>query len=172
VDAGGPIDVEAKRRGQTMYAPDHRVPLHPPSLSEGAASLLPDQVRPALLWTIDLDSSGEGVRVNVERARVRSRHQYSYEEAQAALVSGQADDPLSLLREVGLLREDRERDRGGVSLSLPDQEVVVTDQGWSLAFRKVLAIEDWNAQISLLTGMGAAEGMLDGEQGILRTLPP
>ena len=35
----------------TLYAPDRRIPLHPPVLSEGAASLLPDQVRPALLWT-------------------------------------------------------------------------------------------------------------------------
>ena len=60
VEPDGPIDVEAHRRGQTMYAPEHRIPLHPPVLSEGAASLLPDQVRPALLWSIDLDERGEG----------------------------------------------------------------------------------------------------------------
>src|SRR5699024_8420478 len=30
----------------------------------------------------------------------------------------------------------------------------------------------WNAQISLLTGMAAAQIMLDGGIGILRTLPP
>jgi exoribonuclease R len=35
----------------------------------------------------------------------------------------------------------------------------------------VLPIEQWNAQISLLTGMGAAELMLYGEEGIVRTLP-
>ena len=43
----------------------------PTSLSEGAASLLPDQVRPALLWTIHVDDTGEGTDVHVERARVR-----------------------------------------------------------------------------------------------------
>lgn len=172
VEPGGPIDVETHRRGQTLYAPDHRIPLHPPVLSEGAASLLPDQVRPALLWSIDLDSSGEGVRVNVERAQVRSRRQYSYEEADAQLTADQVDEPLALLREVGRLRQQRERDRGGVSLSLPDQEVVVGDRTWSLVFRQVRPVEDWNAQISLLTGMGAAEVMLYGEQGVVRTLPP
>jgi len=36
----------------------------------------------------------------------------------------------------------------------------------------VLAAEDWNAQISLLTGMGAADLMLRGKVGILRTMPP
>ena len=53
---------EARERVETLYAPDGRTPLHPPLLSEGAASLLPDQVAPALLWTIDLDAEGAPVR--------------------------------------------------------------------------------------------------------------
>jgi exoribonuclease R len=32
-------------------------------------------------------------------------------------------------------------------------------------------VEDWNAQISLMTGMAAAQLMLDGKVGILRTMP-
>jgi exoribonuclease R len=172
VEPGGPVDVEAHRRGQTMYAPDHRIPLHPPVLSEGAASLLPDEVRPALLWSIDLDRTGEGIRIDVERALVRSRARLSYTDAQSALDDGSADDVLRLLKEVGELRWARERERGGVSLPLPEQEVVVEDGRWSLIHRDVLPVEEWNAQISLLTGMGAAEIMLYGEEGIVRTLPP
>jgi exoribonuclease R len=41
-----------------------------------------------------------------------------------------------------------------------------------ISFRPMLAAEDWNAQISLLTGMGAADLMLKGAVGILRTMPP
>jgi exoribonuclease R len=41
VSPGGAIDTEARLRGETLYSPDTRTPLHPPSLSEGAASLLP-----------------------------------------------------------------------------------------------------------------------------------
>src|SRR5450631_1708580 len=54
VTPGDPIDVEAHVRGETLYSPDMRTPLHPPVMGEGAASLLPDQTRPALLWTINL----------------------------------------------------------------------------------------------------------------------
>jgi exoribonuclease R len=172
VQPDGPIDVEARRRGQTLYAPDHRVPLHPLTLSEGAASLLPGEVRPALLWTIDLDGAGEGTHVDVVRAQVRSQEQYDYEGAQAKLDGGDPPEVLRLLREVGLVRLRRERERGGVSLQLPEQQVVVTADGWLLEYRTVRPIEDWNAQISLLTGMGAAELMLYGEEGIVRTLPP
>ncbi len=172
VEPGGPIDEEAHRRGQTLYAPDHRIPLHPPELSEGAASLLPDQLRPALLWTIDLDAKGDSTKVEVERARVKSRARLDYVGVQAQLDSGTADESLMLLRVVGELRLDRERERGGVSLQLPEQEVKVADDGWSLEFRQVLPVEQWNAQISLLTGMGAAQIMLYGDVGVIRTLPP
>ena len=168
---GGALDEEAHRRGETLYAPDLRVPLHPPVLSEGAASLLPGEVRPAVLWTLDLDSSGEEVGVDVARALVRSREQLDYPGVQSALDTGRAPEPLTLLREVGLLRAERERDRGGVSLPIPEQVAVPDGSSWRLEFRAPLPVEGWNAQVSLLTGMSAAQLMLYGEVGVLRTLP-
>ena len=171
VEPDGPIDLEAHKRGETLYAPDHRIPLHPPALSEDAASLLPDQVRPALLWTIDLDASGEARKVDVIRARVRSREQYDYDTVQKS-IDGGGDSPFALLKVVGQLRLRREAERGGVSLPLPEQEVVTAEDGWSLHYRSQLPAEQWNAQISLLTGMGCAEIMLYGEVGVVRTLPP
>src|SRR6478735_6192482 len=44
---GGALDAEVHERGTTLYAPDGRTPLHPAVLSEGAASLLPGEERPA-----------------------------------------------------------------------------------------------------------------------------
>lgn len=172
VTSGDPIDSEARNRGETLYAPDRRTPLHPPELSEGAASLLPGQTRPALLWTLCLDAAGEVTRAEVVRARVRSRAQLSYADAQAEIDGGSPRQTLALLGLVGPLREERERARGGVSLNLPEQEVRVGPDGWSLAYRSPQPIEGWNAQISLLTGMAAAQLMLTGKVGVLRTVPP
>ncbi|QCB92645.1 RNB domain-containing ribonuclease [Cellulomonas shaoxiangyii] len=173
VRPGGALDAATQERGTTVYAPDGRVPLHPEVLSEGAASLLPGQARPAVLWRVDLDADGEPVDVQVERAVVRSRAQLTYEGVQEALDAGTADDVLAGVRAVGLLREERERARGGVSLDVPEQEVVPDPAGgWSLRFRRTLPVEGWNAQISLLTGAVAARIMLDAGVGVLRTLPP
>ena len=172
VAPGDAVDREAHRRGCTLYAPDHRTPLHPPAISEAAASLLAGEVRPALLWTIRLGEDGKMTDVDVARALVRSREQLDYEQAQAEIDSGRARQTLALLAVVGDLRLGQERDRGGVSLPLPDQEVHVDGEHWSLEFRSPLPVEGWNAQISLLTGMAAAHIMLYGEVGILRTLPP
>ncbi|MGI5951281.1 MAG: ribonuclease catalytic domain-containing protein [Brooklawnia sp.] len=170
---GGAIDQEAQRRGQTFYAPTWRIPLHPPALSENAASLLPDGVaRPALVWRIDLASDGDVRQVEILKADVVSHAQRSYAQVQADLDAGMADEAVQLLREVGIARQQVEIDRGGVSLDLPDQEVVAHHDGWHLEFRRVMPVEGWNAQISLLTGISAAHLMLDAGVGILRTLPP
>ena len=47
-----------------------------------------------------------------------------------------------------------------------------TGGGISLVYRTSVPVEEWNAQLSLMTGMAAARIMLDGGVGILRTMPP
>lgn len=170
---GGALDRAVHERVLTVYCPDERVPLHPPGLSEGAASLLPDEVRPAVVWDLELDAHGEVRRTDVRRALVRSRARLAYARVQQALDAGAGFDDLPrLLAEIGTARAGLERARGGVSLARPEQEVVEEPGvGWRLEFRGPLPVEDHNAQISLMTGMAAARLMLDAGVGVLRTLP-
>ncbi|WNF26762.1 RNB domain-containing ribonuclease [Streptomyces sp. C11-1] len=171
VRPGGALDAEAHRRVTTLYFPDDRLPLHPAVLSEGAASLLPGEVRPAALWRIDLDSDGRAVATDVRRALVRSRAKLDYAGVQRQIDAGTAEEPLALLRDIGRLREEQELARGGISLNVPEQEIVEHEGSYGLAYRATLPAEAWNAQISLLTGMAAARLMADAGTGILRTLP-
>ena len=171
VRAGGAIDAEARERGQTLYAPDGRIPLHPTVISESAASLLEGQLRGAYVWTFELDAAANVVSTGLVRARIRSRRQYSYVEVQAQLDDGTASQSLQLLKEVGLKRTALERERGGASLNRPDEEVEFREGRYELVRRSPLPVEEWNAQLSLMTGMAAARIMLDGGIGILRTMP-
>ena len=194
VTPGGALDAELGRRGETIYAPDAATPLHPEVLSHGAASLLEDVDRPACLWTIDLDARGEVVSARVERALVRSRARLTYGQVQTA-IDGEGTLPSSvptdlpgLLAEIGRLRLEREVARGGISMTTPEQVVEVTEaagsaedsesaeapgpSGYRLAYRVPVPAEQYNAQISLLTGMCAARIMVECGVGILRTLPP
>ena len=194
VTPGGALDAELSRRGETIYAPDAATPLHPEVLSHGAASLLEDVDRPACLWTIDLDARGEVVSARVERALVRSRARLTYGQVQTAidgegtLPSSAPTDLPGLLAEIGRLRLEREIARGGISMTTPEQVVEVTEaaesagdsesaeapgpSGYRLAYRVPVPAEQYNAQISLLTGMCAARIMVECGVGILRTLPP
>ncbi|HEY0637863.1 MAG TPA: RNB domain-containing ribonuclease [Pseudonocardiaceae bacterium] len=167
----GPLDLETRRRGQTLYLPDASVPLHPPVLSAGAASLLPGQVRPAALWTIELEADGEPTGMRVRRAMVRSVARLDYQGVQDELDAGRAHPSVEPLPDLGRLRRAAAAARGAVELELPEQEVAPDGTGWLIVLRRRTEVDAWNAEMSLLTGMCAARLMLDAGVGVLRTLP-
>lgn len=170
-DLDGVIDHEARRRGETLYLPDRRIPLHPEVLSEGVASLLPGQTAPAFVWELLLDAEGEVTSIGLERALVRSREKLAYDAVQEQLDRGEGHPMMELLQEIGALRTALEARRGGASLNVPEQEVVAEDHHVRLTWRRPAPIEDANAQLSLMTGMAAAQLMLEHGAGILRTMP-
>jgi exoribonuclease R len=171
VEVGDLLDEAAVQQGLTLYSPDTRLGLYPAVLGEDAASLLPNVDRSAVLWRIDLNAAGEPTGVSVERAIVRSRAQLTYAEAQGLIDADGGSQSLALLAEIGTLRQSLERARGAVSLNLPDQQIRQGGNGYEVVYDETLPIEGWNAQISLLTGLVAAQLMLDSRIGVLRTLP-
>lgn len=173
VEPDGHLDAETRRRGQTYYLPDGSLPLHPRVLSEDAASLLPDRVRPAALWRIELDERAEPVTVGVSRALVRSVARFDYAGVQADSDAGTLHPSITALPEFGRLRLASALARGAIELKLPEQAVVSDGNGnWRLHLEPRTEVDDWNAEVSLLTGMCAARLMLDAGVGLLRTLPP
>ena len=172
VAPGGALDAETHKRGQTLYAADGRIPLHPTVLSEGAASLLEGQVRGAFVWEFTLDANANVTSSTVARGRVRSRRRLDYDGVQAQIDAGTADETLQLLIEVGMARLVLERERGGASLNIPEVLIDKVDGRYVATRRTQLPAENWNAELSLLTGMEAAAIMLKGKVGILRTMPP
>ena len=173
VTPGGSLDTEARARGVTLYSPDQRASLHPEALNESAGSLLPDTLKPAVLWQIDLDGEGHQVSASAKRAMVKSQAKLSYRMAQERIDAGDDAGSLQLLREIGLLRQNIEAARGAISLQLPSQEISPRDDGeYELHYDTSMPVEGWNAQISLLTGMAAGQIMVEAGHGLLRTLPP
>ncbi|MEU8894431.1 RNB domain-containing ribonuclease [Nocardia sp. NPDC048505] len=180
IDPDGALARESESRGQTFYLPDGTVPLHPPVLSEGSASLLPEQTRPAVLWTIECDAAGEPAAYTVERALVRSRARLDYAGVQADAEAGRLHPSIAALPEFGQRRIEAGLARGAIGLRLPLQSIVHaggTDGHWQLVLEPRTAADDWNEQISLLTGMVAARIMLRGNESgeviaLLRTMPP
>ncbi len=166
------MDDEAWRRGVTLYSPDTRTPLYPPQLSEDGASLLPDKDRPAVVWALHLDETGNLTSVEVTRHEMRSIAKLNYAQLQVDVDHGALHPSIAALSELGPILVDQARERGALELPIPDQEVVRAGDGsWQLSFRSQLPVERWNAQISLLTGRAAARLMLDAGVGLLRTLP-
>lgn len=134
------------------------------------------------------------------RARLSYAQVQAAIDGQGALPQEAPTDLPELLAEIGRLRLEREAARGGISMTTPEQVVEVTEAaeatevagkpspsgdaepaepaesagpaGYRLAYRVPVPAEQYNAQISLLTGMCAARIMVEFGIGILRTLPP
>ena len=168
----GALDQESRRRGATVYFPDGSVPLHPRALSEGAGSLLPEQVRLCVLWTIRVAGDGSVTDVRVRRSRIASVARLDYAGVSADAAAGRLHPAIAALPAFGELRREVALARGAVELDLPDQTVVRTADGWRLDLEAHTPADMWNSQVSLLAGMCAGTIMVEAGVGLLRTLPP
>ena len=162
---GGAVDSEAWHRGTTLYLPDGRAGLYPPALAEGAASLLPDGPRAAVIFTVRIAGDGAVGLDGVERAVIRSRAKLAYETVR--------DDQLPAgFRDIADRIAAMEMRRGAARVDPPEQEVVAeADGGYDLRFRARREAESRNAALSLATNLAVADWLLAHRTGLFRTMP-
>ena len=160
---GDVLDREAWARGTTIYLPDDKVRLYPAALSEGAASLLADGDRPAVIFTVRVGGDGEVALDGVERALIRSRAKLGY----ATVRPEDLPDGFSDLAGRVAAAELR---RGAARTDPPQQEVRAVDGGYALDFRPMSAIERCNAAMSLAANLAIAECLHRNGTGLFRTM--
>ncbi len=165
VEPAAAIDQEAWRRGVTVYLPDGRASLHPPRLSEDAASLLPDGPRPAVVFTVHVAEDGAVRLGGAERSVIRSRAKLAYSTVTLA------DLPAGFVEFVRRV-EGAEVRRGAARVDEPEQQVVATDAGFSLQFSPRNEIERQSASLSLATNMAVADVLFASRTGLFRTMDP
>jgi exoribonuclease R len=164
VDDGDPVDHEAWRRGTTFYLPDGKAGLYPPVLSEGAASLLPDGPRPAVIFTVRVAPDGAVRLDGAERALIRSRAKLGYDSVR------EADLPPGFAELTSRLQQAESR-RGAARVDPPEQEVARREDGsFALVFRPRLASEERNAALSLATNMAIADTLRVHGTGLFRVM--
>jgi exoribonuclease R len=165
VRPGDALDVEAYGRGVTVYLPDQRATLYPTQLSEGAASLLPDVDRPAMVFVVRVDADGIARLDAVERAIVRSRAKLAYETV------SDSDLPAGFV-ELHRRIEAAERRRDAARFDFPEQQVARDGDGhYSLRFRPRAPSEERNAAMSLATNLAVADALFAAHTGVFRVMP-
>ena len=164
VDDGGAMDREAWQRGTSQYLPDGKVSLYPQILSEGAASLLPDVVRPAILFSTAVAEDGTATLEAVQRVKIRSRRKLGYESVTAADLPAGFDQLQSRIATA-------EVRRGASRSDPPQQEVVETDGKFELRLNPQLPAELGNAALSLADNLAVADMLLKHRTGLFRVMP-
>src|SRR5262245_1928130 len=127
-----PIDVEAERRGCSVYLPNRAIPMLPEELSGHICSLVPEQDRLAMVVRIDLAADLEVRETDFAAAVIHSRGRLDYPGVAAALGGDtrgkrkKYEPFLPALRAMDALTRrmrQRRKERGALDLDLP--EVVV-----------------------------------------------
>lgn len=161
---GDPLDSEAWQRGETTYLPDGKAGLYPRVLAEGAASLLPDGPRPAVVFTSRIDTAGKAVLQGVERAVIQSRAKLAYDSVRDdELPAGFAE----LARRIAAADDAR----GAARVDPPEQEVERDLSGhFTLRLRPLAVAERSNAALSLATNLAVADMLLTAKTGLFRVM--
>ena len=163
VGDGDPIDTEAWGRGETLYLPDGKAGLYPRVLSEGAASLLPDGPRPAVVFTTRVAPDGSVKLEGAERAIIKSRAKLAYETAtEAQLPAGFANLSQRITT--------AEAARGAARVDPPEQELEADGGRFKLVLRPQSMSEQRNAALSLATNLAVADALYAAKTGLFRVM--
>ncbi|MBO7678707.1 MAG: RNB domain-containing ribonuclease, partial [Thermoguttaceae bacterium] len=143
VRTGSAIDLQARRRGTSVYLPGAVIPMLPEELCNHLASLQPGAPRLTKTVMIDYSPTGEPLGARIFRSYIRSRARLSYETADAFLAGDTPGGELppevgKLLRRMNRLAEmlrRRRRERGAIELNFPGTRIITGADGRVAAIR-------------------------------------
>lgn len=138
VEDGSALDLEAYRRGTSVYYPERAVPMLPERLSNGLCSLRPGVPRLTLSAFLDIDRSGQVQARRFAETVIQSTRRLTYTEVRRVLEEPRDTDEaeygpvLPALREMGELMRilnAARMARGSIDFDLPEGDVVLDTDG-------------------------------------------
>src|SRR6266480_4554806 len=140
VEPGSALDREARGRGNSVYLPDHVIPMLPEGLSNGVCSLNPGVDRLTHSVFIHFDKHGVVKSARFGRSVIRSAHRLTYKEAYAILKAppnDQLGERLHLAWELAALLRRKRFQHGSLDLDFPEVKVWVDKEGCPVRLERV-----------------------------------
>ena len=129
-----PLDIEALKRGNSVYLPDRVVPMLPEKISNNLCSLRPDEERPCLVVKMTIDKNGNKKTHKFSRAIMKSAARLSYQQAQTGF-DDQPDEAAAPVYETvlkplwaayQLMTKAREK-RAPLDLDIPERKIIMNN---------------------------------------------
>jgi ribonuclease R len=169
VHPGAPLDIEARRRGNSSYFPDRVVPMLPDRLSGDLCSLHEGVPRACIAVRMQVDAEGQKIGHRFVRGLMRSVSSLNYREVQEAR-DGAPNDKCAPLMDLVInplyaaydaLVKARNR-RQPLDLDLPERKVILSDDGkvMSVNFADRLDAHRLIEEFMVLANVAAAETLI------------
>lgn len=144
VRPGSPIDLEARRRGTSVYFPDRAIPMLPLELSTELCSLNPRQDRLTLSALLEIDHRGDVVSQEFVRGVIRSVERMTYTAVHQVLEGDPAEceryahlaGRFELMRELALILNRKRARRGSIDFDLPEPLIEFDEFGEMVGVRR------------------------------------
>lgn len=133
VEDEGVTELEAFRRGTSVYVPGAVEPMLPQALSNDACSLRPGEDRLAVTVEMEMDGT-EAVSVSYYRSLIRSDARLTYDEVDEVFAGTKKakapwKQPLAIAREVADALNEERLDRGGLEVESSEPSFEFDDAG-------------------------------------------
>ncbi len=133
-----PVDIEARKRGTSVYFPDRVIPMLPKELSEDLCSLRPKTDKLAFTVEMDFDKYGNSLGAKFYPSIIKSDERMTYTSVKKILVDNDPEERRKygyLLRDFELMGEfcnilrSKRLERGSLDFDLPEPDVILDLQG-------------------------------------------
>lgn len=158
-----PLELQARKRGTSVYLPEQVIPMFPVDLTTGPMSLVQGEVRCALSFGIVLSPDGAIAETRIQPSLIKVTYRLTYEDADEMLQLG-AEREINALASAAQLRYQWRLGRGAISINLPEQDIKVTDDVPQLRVIEDTPARQMVAEMMVLTGEAVASYARD--QGI------
>ncbi len=135
---GSIIDLEARKRGTSVYFPDRVIPMLPPELSEDLCSLRPAEDRLAFSVEMEFGTRSDVRSVRFYPSLIRSDERMTYTSVKKILIDHDPEerrryhhliDKFELMGALCNALKEKRLKRGSLDFDLPEPEVLLDMQG-------------------------------------------
>lgn len=132
------LDLEARKRGTSVYLPDRVIPMLPKELSEDLCSLKPKVDRNTFTVEMDFDRSGQRLSARFYLSIINSDERMTYTSVKKILIDKDESErqkyrlllkDFELMEELCRILREKRFERGSLDFDLPEPEVILDLQG-------------------------------------------
>ncbi len=122
------LDLDARKRGSTVYLPTGMIPMFPEILATGPMSLIQGEICCALSFGIILDETGGVEDYSIHASLIKPTYRLTYEDVNDILESGVREEPeIAALGRWALKRKSWRYHQGAISINMPEATIKVKD---------------------------------------------
>ncbi len=135
------LDIEALKRGNSIYLVDRVIPMLPRKLSNNLCSLNPNEDKLTFTVEMDLDKRGKVIKNDFYKSVIKSKYRMTYENVNIILEKNEEseeyrnlydkyrkiDDMLKNMLELSKIIRSNKKRRGSIDFELPEIKVVLDE---------------------------------------------